>query len=282
MIKIKSYFIRSSLILFIFAAAACSPGYKTQKTPIKPYSSIDIPDGTFLHYGNYAQGEKYGDTYMVIKKETNSGVFYYRIYKIDTKIRQEKKIPLKYKDWPSTFLIDPARGSVIEAAENTGLEASDNKDEKFSNYDYKFYPGKGYADFILKTKKNGIMKETRYHVKVNPDFPTWDNLSMYYALCFLDYRSGGIMYLVNAAFFKDPMPLSFRLISKENLTTKAGIFGALKMKMTVPDPFLSRLLGPVLEGSSIWIEDSDRRLLLKGELSGDTGVLEDISNINSK
>ncbi len=272
------FFFLVAILFLIFLTCAFPMGAKNEKIPLKPYPVIDIPDGEFLHYGNYSHSEKYGDTYMVIKKEANeSGDFNYRIYKDDIRISGGKKLPENYKDWQSSFLIDPKRGSVLEASENLGYDREG--DSGTANYNYRLYPEKGYVDFVSKTIKNKVLSESKYRVKVNPDFPAWDNFSMYYAPCFLDNRSGGIMYLINPAFFKEPLPVSFKHLSADTIRTKAGTFRTSKAVIIFADAFISKLMEPLLKGTAMWVEDSDRRILIKAEMAGYVAFIEEISNV---
>lgn len=279
MIK-RLQFLSGLFILMAFIAAGVFPmGGKAVKIPMKPYPAIDIPDGLYIHYGNYTAGEKYGDTYMVIKKVKNgNGRILYRVYKDDIRLSSSGKLPADYTNWKSSFLVDPKLGSVLEASENTGSENDDNR----QFYHYKFYPDRGYVDFVSKSKKKSTTMERKYRVKVNPEFPAWDNLSMYYALSFLDDRGGGILYVINPSFFKEPLPFYFKHKANETIKTKAGTFHTSKAVMIVADTFLGSLMEPVLKGSAMWVEDSNRRLFIKAELAGYTAFLEDISNVNVK
>ncbi len=107
------------LILFIFSMQAVllyPMANKIEKIPMKTYGDTVIPDGEFLHYIVYFGGEKDSDYYYVTRKETDeNGALYYRIYYIAIPVTEGKKPPENYSNWPSTFMIDPARGSLIES-----------------------------------------------------------------------------------------------------------------------------------------------------------------------
>jgi hypothetical protein len=225
---------------------------------------------------------------MIIRRETNrNGEVLYRIYKNEIRITSGKKHPGNYTDWPSFSLIDPGRGSVMEWEEShdTNAQIYKNNESVFYPYyfQYQYYPDKGYVDELIKSIKGSQTTSAKYRVKVNPDFPAWDQISFaFYGARFMDARSGGIIYMVAPFLLKEAAPVTFKYIATETIQTKAGTFRAHKINIIVADPFIGKLLDSMTKSSALWIEDSDRRLLIKSQLMGNDTVLEEVSNINIK
>ncbi len=147
-------------------------------------------------------------------------------------------------------------------------------------FQYKYFPEKGYVDEFIKSIKGNQTSDVKYHVKVNPDFPIWDQISFgFHSARFIDAKSGGIAYMIAPFMIKDPAPVTFKYISTETIKTKAGVFRANKINIVVADAFIGKLMEQVMKTSALWIEDSDRRILLKVQLMGNDTILEDISNV---
>ncbi len=279
------FYLDNILILIMFLIFT---GCSLAKTPMKTYSSIDIPDGEFLHYVVYSGGEKIGDSYMVIKKGTGpDSRLLYRIYKNEIRISSGKSLPGNYRDWPSYCLIDPRLGSVLEWEEtyDTNTEIFKENEALFYPYYFQFHYNynRGYVDEIIKSVKGKETTSARYHVAVNPDFPVWDQINFsFFGPSFMDVRSGGIIYMVAPFMLKEAAPVTFKYQASETITTKAGNFRALKETFLISDPFIGNLMDSFLKTSKFWIEDSGRKLLLKSQLGGTEVILEGISNINLK
>ncbi len=274
------------LIITFFTAISCTMGGKIQKIPMKIYNVINIPDGEFLHYGSYSLGEREGDYYFVTKKVASvDGGIYYRIYfnLITTEENQQK--PDSYLKWPAYFTIDPKLGSVIESEGNLTPENSKNwvKGGGLIYWHYKLQREKGEVEYTSKLLKGNVTNESRYHVKVNTSIPSmsmWSGTG--FIPRFLDIQRGGIYLTILPEIMKEPMIISWKFLSKETIRTKAGSFNVSEFSYALADPFLNRLMGAFLKGSTAMVEDSDRRLTIRSSLAGGEIVLEDISNINMK
>ena len=97
---------------------------------------------------------------------------------------------------------------------------------------------------------------------------------------FLDPGSGGISYLIIPDFIKEPLAGSYKFESKEIIDTKAGHFHVNKIISIAADPFIGKLMEPMLKKWVLWVEDSDRRLVVKTIfVDGSKTILESISNI---
>ncbi len=267
--------------------SACAEGGK--RFPVKTYPVI-IPEGEFLHYGDYIDGSKDMDYYQVTTRVTNgSGGYYYRLYFNMIPVAGGKKPDPDYTGWPVVTLFDPGRGLTIESEVNLDTNAMKDITKYwaklgFSGFfysSYRLYPGKGYVDYISKSlEDNGITTKT-FRIKIKPGFPVVDMFSLsQYAGRFFDPRNHGILYLLIPTFLKDPLPVSFDYVSTETITVKAGTFRVKKIKSLWGDAFIGNLLDSFSKNLRIYIEDSDRRVVVKKEYpGGEEIVLEDISNI---
>ena len=276
------------LLFLMFFISGVFPMGSKEKIPMKPYNIIKIPKGEFLHYVSYTGGEKDSDTYMVTTMENGkNGNSFYRIYLEQISLSRAKKPPKSYTEWPSFTDIDPLRGSVMEWEETyvTNATVFRNNESAFYPYyfHYKYFPEKDYVDEFIKSIKGNQTREAKYHIKVNHNFPIWDQISFgFYSIRFLDAQKGGIAYMIAPFMLKDPAPVAFKYISSETIKTKAGSFRANKINIIIADAFIGKLMEPMMKTTALWIEDSDRRLLLKVQLFGNETVLEEISNVNVK
>lgn len=78
---------------------------------------------------------------------------------------------------------------------------------------------------------------------------------------------------------KEPLPASFRVIKNEVIDTPCGKFNTTKIGGVIADPFLSKLIKSYMDEMFIWVENSERRILVKIQSPGATWILESITNI---
>ncbi len=282
------FYLRYIVIVILFMALSVGVVFtmgSKQLVPMKTYSVIGIPDGEFLHYGIYIGDEKSSDLYMVAKKVTDgNGKLFYLVYSDEITVSGEKKLPENYSNWPSFYLVDPARGSLIEAKVSystndfQGNSPDDLKGMIYSHY--QLYLNEGYVEYRSKKVKDNKTNEYKNRVRINPDFPSWDgNSAGYLSMRFMDVSSPGIMYIISPGGLKDPIPFTYRYVAKETMLTKVGKFRVNRAKTVLGDPFLGKLMEPILKKADLWFEDSDRRLLVKVDGFGQVLVLEEISNV---
>ncbi len=274
------------MLLVLLAAAGCSG---MRNVPMKAFHDIDIPDGEFLHYFSYTGNEKDSDIYFVTRKETGvNGGTVYRIYMVNISVSGGKKLPENYRDWPSSFLIDPIAGTVLEMKMTMDTDTSiykNNENQPFPySWNFKRSLDGRYVDFNMKTIKGRQSAESRYHFKVNPLFPVWENISLgFFSPRFMDLSSHGIIYSIAPFLVKEPLPFSFRCVAIETIKTRAGSFLTTMVAIAMADPFLEKIMEPFTkQKTGIWVENSGRRVIAKVELMDNVTELEEISNINSK
>ncbi len=278
----------SSLIaaVFLLATAACSREWHS--VPMKTYPLTDIRDGEYLHYAEYMGGEKIQDQYYVTRKVTNGkGGFYYRIYFDLVTPSGNRYFPADYTQWPVQCLIDPVRGCTLESEGK--LNTNDLKD--FASvgvagliyWHYRLNPDKNYVEYTSKTVSGKNIFTKNYRIDINSGFPSMDVFSMgWISYRFIDPRSKGIIYWVIPDFMKDPLPVSIIIDKKETLKTKFGIFRVNKLSVAMGDNFLAKLMEPFTKQSSIYVDDSAGRLILKTTVQGNVNFLEEISNVALK
>ena len=76
--------------------------------------------------------------------------------------------------------------------------------------------------------------------------------------------------------------MSFRVVKKELLETKAGRFNTLKIGFSSADPFISKLMDSYIKTTFIWVEDSERALIVKVDVPGVINELESVSVYTGK
>ena len=270
------------LLISFFTVSACS--ILGNQHPMKTYSSIEIPDGEFLHYGDYTNGAKAFDFYQVTKKIPNgNGGFYYRLYFNMVSVSGEK-LNENYINWPVITLFDPSKGITLEAIVTLNTNYWKNW-EKFgfsglvSSY-YKLDQDNKFVEYSANSIKDDVTNTAKYRINVKPGFPVLDMFSMsQYAGRFFDPASHGIIYLIIPTFIKEPLAMTFNYEKKENLTVKAGTFHINKVHISMGDQFIGRLMGTFLNSTSAYVEDSERRIVIKKIFLNEEVVLEEISNV---
>ncbi len=285
--NIRFVFVTGLFSLMIGSLTTVYPmGGKVKIFPMKTYSYINIPDGEFLDYGVYTGGVKKEDIYYVIKKETNAkGGIYYRIYTDTISITNNKLIRKNYTNWPGFSIIDPKQGAVIEAEKYFDTNSLADFSAVGGNifyYHYQLNDDRGYVDFVSKTKsKEDVISTTHSRVNVQSGSPVWDRGSMWmFSTRFMDFKSVGVVFLIVPEVLKTPLSCTFTFISKETISTKAGTFRVNKVGFMVSDPFLMKLMGWMAKDVYSYVDESDRRIMVKTHTPSSEWVLEEISNVN--
>jgi hypothetical protein len=270
------------------ASFSCSISGKSKTSPMKANLMPAIPDGEFLHYGDYIDGEKRADFYFVIRKiKESKGVFLYRVF---FDIVPDKIKPLKnYPEWPAYTIFDPGLGSEIESEGKLGPGDYDEF-KKFGMggiiyWHLKLDRKEGIIEYVWKQVKDNITNKSRSRLKVNPDIPIQNSLAdQFYLPRLLDMNRGGVINNVFPQFLKEPFTISMKIISKETVRTKAGIFRADRIVISIADLFLRRLVEQIPDKKpvTIWAEDSGRRLVLKVSTVSGIELLEEVSNVTGR
>jgi hypothetical protein len=270
------------LPLLLFSMAGRVP-----MVPEKPYAYTVIEDGEFLKYGVYDGSEKVRDSYEVTRKVPDGrGRYYYMRFMTIVRISSGIKPPSNYSNWQIVSVIDPVKCQTLETTGNIGtndLETQANMGYGGLFYfHYRLDPDRRIVEYVTKSFKDSLTRTRNFIIKVNTDYPVMDIWNWRFITDrLLDLRTPGIAYQVGPEFMKDPIPTAGFYGKKGIITIKAGTFHYIEEKGVIADPYLGKLLESFISGSSLLIEDSDRRLMLMLRSPGETMVLEEISNVIS-
>ncbi len=282
----------SVIILFIIQSVLLFPlANKIEQVPMKIAPRLTIQDGELLRYGFYAGGEKAGDNYFItriIQDESKNKLA--QIYYQAAKINSGKEMPGNYTNFSSRFLVSIDRCTLLEADGEEKIDTNNHKLENIPSgyaglfsWHYNLNTEKEQIDYENKIWDGYEVKSRKSRIPVHPGFPCRDWMSgMFFSARFMDIKCPGVFYFILPEALKDPIPLTFKTIKKETLTTKAGTFKTVKMGMNAADPFLARLIEPFSRMMYLWVEDSDRKLIVQIQLPAGFFKLEEISNMNIK
>ncbi len=275
------------LIITVFFIISCAIIGK-HNVPKKSFPGVIIPDGEFLRYGVYTSGEKVSDYYYVVKKVTKEkGGLSYRFYINLKAVSNGNRGPGNYTEWPISILFNPVTGQTIESEGH--IKTNDLKEMENMGYGgltywhYQLFRDKGYIKYVSKSVKGDQTFTKTFTIKVKTDFPIIDLLSSgIIAGRFIDPGTPGVYYLALPNFLKEPLPVTSSYENdKESMTTKAGTFRVHKLNAVMADPFIAGLTGEMMKSLSIFIEDSDRRLMIKSRELKTEIILEEISNVKT-
>ena len=269
------------LLFSILALPLFAMGGKIADVPLKPSAGLAIADGEFLQYTQTIHGEKNLDVYFVTRFLSNRTAV---IYQQGIRNPLKEKLPENYTNYSSHYLVSLDRAALMESVGNyntnrsTENEPSGWKGEFYWHYLYN--PANGAIEFEQKNWDGNEIKTKTFRMKSKPNYPHWDSISgSLFAVRFLDFSKPGIMLFVVPQVLKEPLPVSFRLMGKEKITTKAGTFNTMKVGLIAADPFLGQLMAPYAKDMLFWIEESDRRLIVKFQNPVSVMVLDTLSNV---
>ncbi len=275
--KYKKLFILSVLLVFSAAAVLSAMGGKPVDIPMK-ISKAKVLDGEYIRMGNYLGGEKTGYTYIVTRIDTNKNRA--EIYWQNIDLIRKQNLPDHYTNYNTWhYIFDFQSGRLLYSSYQTaftndkGLTHStfsldEEKSEAQSDYEY----WDGYEKKISHSK-----------IPVQKGYPIVDMNSIVYFPRFLDITGSGLVYLCQPNVLKQTIPFTFTFIGKETVKTPAGEFKTIKASINLEDPFLAKLFAPYERELLIWIEDSPRRLFIKGVYAGGGEVIiEEVSTIREK
>jgi len=293
----------SSLVLFLVFPfiMSCSKTNDIFKTPVKIYSEVNIPDGEYLQYGNYVNGKKHSDYYLVTKKITDTtGKTFYKIYFKIIPVSATNTVSDHYTNWPAYLIIDPRLGSVLESGGNLKVgDISWAGQAGMIYWHYQLNQEKGTVDYINRIVKKDKTYENKVQVKINKKLPSEDMwMDLFFGARFMDIPNKGSWSLVIPAYFNVPMVETKKETAREEIQTKAGTFKTIKYEgvinfdfPTLLDCIRSAIVNPdVIKAGSgegkqepytYYVEDSPRRLIIKQHTVAGAGdyILEAISYV---
>ncbi len=268
-------FLIQALSIFMFVLiAGCSGSFKSS-VPIK-IKALSIPDGEFLKYSKYVNGEKTSTSYFVGRIGPGRHDFTEYIEMVTA--GAESNIPANYTNYHYFIKMSLDTGSLIEQysdyhdlPQELKLKAPDFIDLKI---DYENH----LASYVMKIRDKEEERVTYSKVKLKPGFPVWNMTSLLFAgPRLLDIKSKGLLYVIEPFYVKEPVPGTFKIIGKEVLETPAGRFDTLKVGFSSADPFLGKLLETYTQSLFFWIEDSPRGLIVKTQGDNNINILDEVS-----
>jgi hypothetical protein len=272
--RIQSALLGACFFVLIALTQAYSLGNRSPMAPVKP-KTPSVRDGEFLTYSKYIGGEKTDTTYFVTrvnpqKQELN-------LYIEMEKAGSEYKFPAHYTNYHYFIRV---------ALDKTGLKDSiwnyhdmPEISMKIPSYsDIHIDYDNHQAEYTLKIKDGEEEKITHSRSGFKQGYPAW-NLSsiMFTGPRCLDVQGGGLLYVIEPFYIKEPVPGTLKIIGKEVIETRAGKFKTLKIGFSIADPFLGKLLDSYTEKMFFWVEDAPRSLIIKTAMDDNVNLLEGIS-----
>jgi hypothetical protein len=246
---------------------------------------IAVPDGEFLRYGKYAGGEKTATILMVNRFEKGKGgerlsVCYMEGYKV----KNPENIPADYRDYHARRVFSLETGTLEDLSYNfpvTNVSKLSGDPSRLPGEFYRHYIMNGDTlDMETRTCRDDKTNSFKSRVVIKAGYPAWDlDSTLMYSFRYFDVFKPGIFYVVVPAIVKEPLPVSFKVIGREKIKTGMGEFDTIKLGVSISDPFLGKLLDSFLESTTLWIENSDRKLLVKMDAAGVYAELEAVSNV---
>jgi hypothetical protein len=277
-----------SVILWIGMIPAVFHPMGSRKVVMRamPSRMLSIQDEEYLKYARFEGGEKAEEILLVsrISADKKNIHVYQEHINATNALRLDKiKLPASYTNFHQKFLIDLEKASLVHDKEDytdrfdVSMAASNHYWGAISSEltidrvkSMAYYLNKIYDGYNSQVKANRI--------SIYPDYPIWDGSSLgFIGARIFGIANNGILYLIEPEILKDPISMSFDIKGREDIQTKAGIFHTVKVGMKVADPFLGKLLESYVNSMFVWVEDSNRALVVKiQDFDGVYMILEDI------
>jgi len=277
--KVNNFKFIIMIILFSSLVQSCVEKYKDEPVRSK---EISIQNHEFIKYTKYIGGEKTHTVFVVF--ETDRANHIVRAYINISKVGKEAELPQNYSNYSIKMVVSLDKGSLLEEdLDYTSVKESDfvlkTPDKSFLKIDLESYS----AYYRVLFNKEGQEKSLLSKFKLKKEYPVWSISSLMMIGCrFMDASRGGILYIVEPNYVKDPVPAYFRVVGKEVLETKAGKFNTIKVGFSTSDPFLGSLLNSYTSEIFFWVEDSARALVVKTQIENNVNLIEEISTWRNK
>ncbi len=275
-------------LMIVFESGIFFPmASKISDIPMSASVNLDIRDGEFLHYSFYAGGEKASDIYYVSRLSGKGSEGRDLIYFQAVKSGSDKILPKNYSNFSAHYLISISRGSLLEALGNFDPESARDRLENVPtgyqglfSWNYLMDMEKHVILYEDKTLNDNEIKVRKSRININPAYSYWDSMSgMFFSVRFMNIKSPGVFYFVIPEALKEPIAITYKILGSETVITGAGTFQTYKIGFVSADPFLAKLLDTFTKIMIIWVEKSDRHLVVKMQLPAGTFRLESISNV---
>ncbi len=276
----------SKIILINIALLTMFSCGKLTYLPLNSSANLAIKDGEFLHYVQYAGGEKNKDVYFVTKIISNQSK-YAKIYQQGISPGKNEKLPSYYTNYLVHYLVSLNEGSLIESEGTYSTNRNrDNEPSVFSEqfyWHYRINSTDGVFEAENKLWNGYEVKARKERINLKPGYPVWDMISgSFFGPRFMDISRPGVAYYIIPEFLKDPLPVIYRNMGKEKINTKAGTFNTHKYHFVAADPFLGKLMESIAKDTYFWVDDSDKKFIVKFQSMGYIMMLEEISYFPEK
>ncbi len=261
-------------IMFFIHAISIAMGIKFATGPLQKRKLL-VKDGEFLKYKWNFGTEKSDDDYFVYRTDNISNTL--TLYWFCKDVKGKVVVPDHYTNYNRRVKVSLDKASILYFTRDNTKETIANNEKgviaESLNIDY----STGEAEYLSKSWDGNQTTCQKTRVKIKPDYPVWELSSIaFVASRFMDIKKPGVLLLVQPGIIKEAVPVSFIYKGKEDITTIAGKFHTLKYNFQIADPFMGKLLENYVKYSSIWIEDSERALLIKVTYPGATSEIEEI------
>lgn len=275
--------ILAAILLLTAISTAFTLGSRKSLAPMPPFTGLKMESGETLRYKIVDSGDAGGEFKFVLFFTNINGRRYAEIHHDGISYVKNERYPGSVTDYVARFRISVDDGVLEENGygEN-GVRTN------IPQFGEKIKEQIVYRKSVLNRNSSVLFREIRTwdglrvssrkdKIPVKPGYPILDlGSGMIEGIRFLDIRKPGIAYFVVPEIIKEPLPLSFRIIGKEKIVTPAGTFDTIKVGFLIADSFLERLMQKFTDETVIWIEDSDRRLVVKMNNPMHDFILEEI------
>ena len=255
-------------------------GQRIKIMPMKA-AKLEIQDGEVLKYIKSGEGTISENEMHVVSKIRNDKLYgkVVDVY-LGWPVGKEKKImPSIYTNYEDKFTVSLNEASLIY---NRIDDFSNNvmNNEKGIFYEMvNVNKTENIAEIETKSWNGNDILQSKSRVKIKPGFPVFDlDALAYVGARYLDIKGPGIVYILEPVIMKEPLPVSLRFIKNEVIDTPCGKFNTVKVGGVIADPFLGKLIKSYMDELFIWVENSERRLVVKIQSPSATWILESITN----
>ena len=278
-----------AILILASISIASAMGNRTSLAPMRPNIELKIESGETLRYKIEDSGDAGGEFKFILILTNISGRQFAEIFHDGISYAKKEHYPDSMTNYLARFRISTSDGVLEESG--YGEKGARTNAPPFGE---KIKEKTIYWKSVLNRSSSIIFREIRTwdgmkvsarkdKIPVKPGYPILDlGSGMIEGIRFLDIKKPGIAYFVVPEIIKEPLPLSFRIIGREKIVTPAGTFDTIKIGFLIADSFLERLMQKFTQETVLWIEDSDRRLVIKMKNPMNNFILEEIGHTGSE
>ncbi len=244
-------YITVSLIVIIPAASIRAMGSYVKLQP----AAVKKPKITQMEYQKYAVingGEITGYAYFVYK--LNRGGNTMDLY-VGTCSNKFSEITLKSVYFSDRFSFDLEKGTMLHFTENWSNTIFSGKTHGIFYIETTFDYRNLEADSRIMSWDGKEIKSQKSRLPIKAGYSYFCGLEIYPAILrLLDPEKPGIIYLTAPGFLNLSLPGYFRVVGKEEITTPAGKFKAVKVNFMIADNFLGNLMKGYTDHFIMWVD----------------------------